>query len=375
MPSSTSSSSVYYREIPEQPWPKLVLIAVIILIVGIALWESLARKMYHVPGTYQGLGFMWAEQRRKLDEPDHDVRVILSGSSRLLWAADLDILEEGLGTRPIQLALPGTSPALIVENIVNNTDFDGLIIVGVTPFLFNRLNGGFMGRVSLDRYHNASPSQISGDKIHRFLSDYFGFLDDAFDLFSLIERYNTFEDRAGAEDLKSGLWKLGNMYDDIQTDMWEPIEQRGSFDNQQILNFWTPGLNRPAETPEKMAELAEKTLDFYAPLVTKLQGRGGDMVFIRMPSEGRYLEHDTKTNHRELLWNPVSKGLGATAFNTFDYPELSTELDIPEWSHLSRDSQDKWSRDVVSIMVEEYKAYTGNSLFDLINKENNNGGE
>jgi hypothetical protein len=366
MPSSTSNSNVYYRDIPDRPWNKIVWFALVLLILGIASWEMLARKMHHTPGTYQGLGYMWTEERQKLDQANHDVRVVLAGSSRILWAADLDILEQGLGSRPIQMALPGTSPALIVEDIVNNTDYDGLIIVGATPFLFNRLDGGFMGGVVMDLYENMSPSKWSGDQLHRFLSDYFAFLDNAFDLFGLLERYTNFEDRPDAKDLKSGDWKLGNMYDDIQTDMWAPVEQEGSFDNQQILNFWNPGLDKEPKTAEEMAELAEKTLEFFAPLVAKLQARGGDMIFIRMPSRGRYLERDIETNHRQLLWEPMAKGFGATAFNTFDYPELSTELEIPEWSHLSRKSQDDWSRDVVPIMAEQYQAYRGVSLFDLI---------
>ena len=220
-----------------------------------------------------------------------------------------------------------------------------------------------------------SPSQWTGHQIHRVLSDYFGFLDNAFDLFSLIQRYNQFEDREGAEDLKSGLWKLGNMYDDIQTDMWEPIEQVGSFDHQQILNFWTPGIDRPAQTEEEMEQSAQETIEFFKPLINKLRERGGDMIFIRMPSDGRYLEKDIKTNHRENMWNPMVAGFGAPAFNTFDYPELSTELDIPEWSHLSRDSQDRWSRDVIPIMIEEYQSYRGESLLDLIANNHNSGVE
>ena len=60
-------------------------------------------------------------------------------------AADLDILEQGLSTRPLQLAIAGTGPALFLQDIVENTDFDGLVLIGVTPFLFNRLDEGFFG--------------------------------------------------------------------------------------------------------------------------------------------------------------------------------------------------------------------------------------
>lgn len=372
MPSFTSSSNVYYRDIPDRAWHKFIAIAVVLMVVGIGFWEMLARSMYHVPGTYQGLGFMWADERRKLDG-DSDVRVVLTGSSRMLWAADLDILEEKLGTRPIQLSLPGTGPALIVEDIIENTDFNGLILVGATPRLFNSLGKGFSGGLAFERYHSQSPSQWSGNKLHRFLSDYFGFLDDAFDLFSLIERYSNFEDRPDAEDLKSGLWKLGNFYDDYQADMWEPVETPGSFDNTQITNFWTPGLNRPAMSEEDTAERVQKTIEFFVPLIKKLQDRGGDIVFIRMPSDGRYLERDIESNHKEKMWQPMAEGFGATAINTHDYPHLSTDLEIPEWSHLSRKSQDDWSRDIVPLLDEQFKAYRGKSIFDVINPDKNAG--
>lgn len=371
MPSSTSNSDIDYRSVPEQPWSKLVLIALVLLIIAMGFWESLARKMYHAPGSYDGLGHIWADQRRKLDAPDNDVRIILSGSSRILWAADLDILQQGFGTRPLQLALPGTSPALIVEDVVNNTDFDGLIIVGVTPFLFNWIDEGFAGGLAFDRYHNLTPSQWSGNQLHRILSDYLGFLDEAFDLFSLLERYTNFADRDGVDDLKMGDWKLGNTYEDGQTDMWEPVEEVGSFDNQQILNFWTPGLQRKHQTPEEMAKTAEDTITFFEPLVSKLRERGGDMIFIRMPSRGAYLDRDIETNHRELMWEPMVEGFGAPSLNTFDYPFLSTELEIPEWSHLSRKSQDDWSRDVVPVIEEVYEAFREAPLSSVIAPANN----
>jgi len=366
MPLSTSNSNVYYRDIPDKSWHSIIAIAMVLIVIGLGFWEALARSMYHVPGTYQGLGYIWADERRKLDG-ESDVRVVLAGSSRMLWAADLDILEDKLGTRPIQLSLPGTSPALIVQDIANNTEFNGLILVGATPRLFNSTGKGFTGGLAFDRYHNLSPSQWSGNKLHRFLSDYIGFLDDAFDLFSLLERYTSFPDRPGAEDLKTGLWKLGNFYDDYQTDMWEPVETPGSFDNIQITNFWTPGIERPPQTPEEMAESAQKTIEFYAPLIEKIRARGGDIVFIRMPSDGRYLDVDLETNHRELIWQPMTEGFDATAINSHDYPQLSSELDIPEWSHLSRASQDDWSRDIVPIVEQQYKAYRGQSLYDVIN--------
>lgn len=366
MPSSTSNSDSHIRDIPNQPWAKLVIAAIAVFIVAMAGWEAFARKMQHLPGTqFQGFGKMWTLERRKLDRPNN-IRIVLTGSSRMMWAADLDILEDGFGERPLQLALPGTGPALIVEDIVNNTDFDGLILVGVTSFLFNRLDEGFFGGEAFDNYHNEAPSQWAGTKIHRLLSKHLGFLDEAFALPELLERYSDLPVREGAENLLEKDWKLGDHYEDLQTDMWPPVETPGSFDNQQITNFWTPGLKRPPETPERMAEMSDSAIAFFTPLIDTLRARGGDMVFILMPADGLYLEHDKKTNYFDLTWQPMSDGFNAAAVNSYDYPELSSNLQIPEWSHLSRASQDLWSRDVVPIIKAQYLATRNKPIDDVI---------
>ena len=369
MSSSTSSSDIPYRDIPDRDWRLAWILCLALVMVGVAGWELLARSMQHLPGDFDetvNFAAQWAEERRKLDEPDHQYRVVLLGSSRMLWNADLDILEEELGTRPLQLAIAGTSPALMLEDLVNNTDFDGLVLVGVTTFLFNRLDEGFFGGQALEWYDNPSPSERSSVRLHTFLSAHFGFLDDGFKLFELIDHYSQLPERDGAFDLSSGIWKLGRHTEDRQTDMWAPVEVEGSFDNAQILAFWMQGLSRDPETPERMAEIADSAVEFFAPLVDELRARGGDIVFIRMPSAGKYLEHDLATNYRELTWQPMTEGIDAVWLNTMDYPALSTELELPEWSHLSRQSQDDLSRRIVPVIEARYRETRGQDMRGII---------
>jgi hypothetical protein len=85
-----------------------------------------------------------------------------------------------------------------------------------------------------------------------------------------------------------------------------------------------------------------------------------------MPGGGKYLEHDIATNYRELTWDPMIEGFGAVAINSMDYPELSSELEIPEWSHLSRKSQDDFSRRLVPIVKQRYREVRGRDIDDVI---------
>ncbi|MDF2178868.1 hypothetical protein P2G88_11470 [Aliiglaciecola sp. CAU 1673] len=367
MPSSTSSSDNYYRQVPEKPWGKMLLICLLVTVIGVSGWEWLSRTMQHEAGTYQDHSdAMWAEERRKLDKPDHSIRMVLTGSSRMLWGADLDILEQAFGTRPLQLSLPGTSPAIFVKDIVENTDFDGVIVVGVTPFLFNWIGPGYFGKDALDVYHNQSPSHWVGTRIHRFLSDHLAFLDEAFSLVELVDHYVVVPERAGAKVLNEQGWKLGNAYADRQMDMWAPVEVPGSFDNRQVINFWMPGIRRPIPEDDKLQEMADEAIAFFKPLISTLRARGGEIIFIRMPSSGEYLNKDLKADYRHKVWDKMVDGWQAMAIDSMDYPELSSELDIPEWSHLSRASQDLWSERIATHIKLSFKQYSGHTLEDIL---------
>lgn len=372
MPLSTSNSDdscteIPYREIPEQNWTSIFVITLVSTIISITAWEILARYKDHIPGTYQsGHKEMWAEERRKLDNPNHDYRIVLTGSSRILWASDLDIMEKGFGTRPLQLALPGTSPALFVEDIVDNTDFDGLILVGVTPFLVNKINLGFFGGPAMEYYKNASPADISGYYLHNFLSNYLGFMDSAFSIPELKNHYIELPHREGSIVLNQKGWKLGDVYSDRQTDMWPPIENKNSFDNQQMLNFWLRGGGLEKRfSEEEQHNMNNSLLEFFTPLVLKQREKGGDVLFIRMPSSGDYRKQELRNDYTERFWLPVVQKLDIPFIDCFDYPELSTKLEIPEWSHFSRQSQDIWSKNIVKHIERVYLNVRGEPLTSI----------
>lgn len=376
MHSSTSNSKsteadILYRNVPDLPWTKVTLIATVLTLLAMIGWEMLARSMHHMPGTYQtGYAEMWGQERKKLDMPNNH-RIVLTGSSRMMWASDLDILEQGFGNRPIQLALAGTSPAIFVEDIVNNTEFDGLIVVGVTPFLVNLIGNGYFGGPALAFYQDASPADISGYHLHNFLSDYWGFLDESFSLPELKNQYINLPIREGAKALKLQGWKLGDVLADRQTNMWPPTEDVGSFENQQIKNFWSTTINLAGPIPEETRHGMNSSLtEFLKPLVEKQRAKGGDILFIRFPTSGDFRKEELLNDYTNNFWLPVMTKLDAPYLDSYDYPELSSELEIPEWSHLSRNSQDKWSLNVVAHIKRTYQDFRGVPLDDLIGVDN-----
>ena len=61
---------------------------------------------------------------------------VLIGSSRMLFDVQLPVWEQLAGERPIQLALEGTSPVPVLEDLAADPNFTGRLLVGVAPDLF-----------------------------------------------------------------------------------------------------------------------------------------------------------------------------------------------------------------------------------------------
>ncbi len=111
-----------------------LIIAILLGIVAIATWEFYWRDQGMVPNLDDNKN-LWANQRAKLDE-DHSNTVVFIGSSRILYDIQLDLWQELTDTNPLMLATQGASPIPAFKDIVENTDFSGTLVVGITPPLF-----------------------------------------------------------------------------------------------------------------------------------------------------------------------------------------------------------------------------------------------
>ncbi len=110
------------------------LIAISLSVIGLASWEYYWRSQGYYPDIDDN-NDLWAEQRAKVDKASKD-DVVLLGSSRVLFDIQLDEWEKETSIRPIQLATAGSSPLPAFRDIVENTNFTGNLIIGVTPGLF-----------------------------------------------------------------------------------------------------------------------------------------------------------------------------------------------------------------------------------------------
>ena len=85
--------------------------------------------------------------------------------------------------------------------------------------------------------------------------------------------------------------------------------------------------------------------------IGRIRARGGDVAFVRFPSSGGFLAAERRDFPRERYWDRLARELDAVAIYYEDYPALS-RFDTPEWSHLSREDAERFTRALVPILMD-----------------------
>jgi hypothetical protein len=337
MHSSTSNSDFeFQRPIPKLPWRGLLIAALVATTLAVAVWEVRARSLGYAPGVNDTTD-LWAD-RREAVKPDS---VVIVGDSRPLFDLDLDELEKGFGTRPVQLALAGSCPYPILEELLNDERFHGTVICGVVPGMFFAPGGPLLknSNDALARYRGRTMAQRSGHHLGMFLEERFAFMrQEDLVLPKLLQKVRV-PDRPNSY-LPPALPPYFSTIDrERRTRMADACTVPGPL-QERVKNGWIPLFTPPPfpeYTPKEVLEGLARTVDERfgktAALVQKFQKRGGKIVFVRFPHSAKLKELEDAATPRSGAWSRLMSETGAPNIYYSDHPELVFEC--PEWSHLS----------------------------------------
>ncbi|MDB6115603.1 MAG: hypothetical protein JWQ62_2548 [Lacunisphaera sp.] len=334
-----SSISSFERAIPARPWRRLAWVAASLTLVMVVAWEVRVRAWGYRP-TLNDTSDLWADWRERV-QPDS---IVIIGDSRALFDMDLDALEQGLGKRPVQLALVGSCAYPILENLANDESFHGTVISSIIPLMWlapppsppyqNSLT-------ALKRYHARTVAQRAGHHLGMFLEERIAFLkDDDLKLEELLKQVNLPE-RASFHAPPKFPPYFSTTARDRRTRMTESAAQPGPL-QERVKSGWLP-LFTPPPPPsyvpadafaKGMGAAIEQRFKDTATAVKKIQARGGKVVFVRFPVSGGLKPHEDKLTPRQGPWDRIIRESGAPGIYFTDYPELAT-FECPEWSHLS----------------------------------------
>ena len=327
-------------------------IAIILIIAAIGFWELYLRSQGYTPNIEDDKA-LWAVQRGKVQNASSN-DVVLFGSSRVLFDFQLDAWEKETGIRPIQLATAGASPLPGFRDLVENTQFNGTVIVGVTPGLFFSTT-----------YPMASPwSRIQSrvtyfydrtyaQRINNFLSiplqSSLAFLraddeewSDDLNLKALISRIKI-------GNRTNNQLPPFNRFSDITLDRNVTMSDKTAKDTafaNTIKKVWV-FFGSTAPPPDKASTMA-----FFKEDVKKFTERGGNLILVRCPSTGGVRAGENMVLPRAEFWDKLVTETNLKSYHFEDYEQLNN-LNCPEWSHLSAEDAVVFTTELAKIMKND----------------------
>jgi hypothetical protein len=331
-------------------------IAAVLGIAAISAWELYWRGKGYYPDLNDNKE-LWAVQRAKAEKADKDIPIFV-GSSRILFGIQLDAWEHLTGTRPIQLAGVGSSPLPIFHDMVEHTSFSGTIFVDITPGLFfsttyPKAQPWAWPQARVDYDHKRTYAQKINHYLSLPLQKNLALMsagenanDDDIDLKSLLRRIKIGN---RTQNAMPPFHSFADIAEDRNVRMRERMVTDTAYANS-VKKVWLFYGKTASELPPPDKE---GTINFFLNDLKKFQARGGRVILIRFPSDGGVLMGEDMGLPRKDYWDVLVERSGLQAYYFKDYPTLSEGYQLPEWSHLSPASADKFTKELVKILQKD----------------------
>ena len=139
MPSSTSSSRPKGRQpswadqrVPTDHWLKSLALTSLIFFLGLSAFEIYGRSLGFQPSLRDNAA-LWSMNRDKA--VGHVLAIV--GSSRAQLGLDIDSLKrESVHKDVVQLSINGSSSLLVLEDLANDPNFTGSVMMEINPIYF-----------------------------------------------------------------------------------------------------------------------------------------------------------------------------------------------------------------------------------------------
>ena len=335
------------RPVPATAGRTAVLVMLALVVLATAGWEAWARSRGLDPGYYHDGNALWARERHKASRTDRPLVII--GSSRVFFDVDLDTWEEVDGKRPIMLAIEGTDPQPFLHHLANDPDFNGTVLVGITPPIF--FTGYAERQGTLAYYENETPSEWLSQRLGMFIEPLFAFQGAGrrdlalFKFLSLIELPN----RPGIPPPHLTIHDIADSDADRNTRLWHRVWEDPVINAGTTMRWRNLLESAPKPPPDAPPFDVPAFLAGVKPAVEKIRARGGDVVFVRCPSEGFFAAVEAAAFPKAVFWDQISPNLDVGTVHFADNPGLQG-FRVPEWSHLHADDRAPFTRALVPLV-------------------------
>jgi hypothetical protein len=328
-------------------------ILAVVLIAGFFVAIELYWRGRGFTTTHNDDKYLWALKRPSACKAKENATVFIGGS-RIKFDLDIPTWKKLTGDEAVQLAIVGTPARPVLNDLANDPNFRGKLIIDVTEpqfFSLDSMRREEWGRDALDAYHNSTPAQMASAWINYGLESRLVFLEEGkFSTSSLLKDI-PLPNRPGVRVFPNFPKEFGMTTDERQTFMTK------KFLEDTVLQHIQQGIWRGLVLANiDKGVLAGKDLDTFLAHIKKatdkIKARGGSVIFVRPPSSGPFLEAEKKYYPRDKYWDVLLKYTDTPGVHFADYPSIAN-FDCPEWSHLSSEDAITYTETLVTALQQK----------------------
>jgi hypothetical protein len=281
-----------------------------------------------------------------------DKATVFIGSSRNKYDLDIPTWESMTGDHAVQLAIEGNSPLPVLDDLANDKNFKGKLIVDVTEILFFTTAPANTEepKKRIAYFKKLTPAQKFSFKVNHVLESQLVFLDkENFSLNTLLAK-TKIPDRKGVFSFPDFPMDFGRVSFSRQDKMTDRFLADTSLQNQ-VKRIWDFFRSINKEPPASGARL-DSFLNTVKTDVDKIKARGGQILFLRTPSSGPFLAGEKMGYPRQKYWERILAVTGCPGIHFEDYPPIA-HFECPEFSHLRPSDAVIFTKNIVEILQKE----------------------
>ena len=327
---------------------KAALLAIAITLVVMTWWEVYLRSRKY-PISFDENNALFANNRAMVYEPKNSATVFI-GSSRIKFDLDIKTWESITGNHAIQLANTGSDPKPYLNDLANDNNFTGKLVIDVTEGLF--FDPGPPDREAIEKiayYHKITPTQRFSFQVNRVLESSFVFLEEHNFSFNALLDKSGFPKRPTVFSFP--IFPVGftcNTFD--RQCFMTPEFVKDTAQQNQMKAVWAFFGSLPGPPPAS-GKLLDSIFNIVKINIDKIKKRGGDVIFVRTPSSGPVLEEEHKYFPRKIYWDQLLKSTGCKGIYFSDFPAISN-FSCPESSHLSPADAIVYTKNLIKYLEE-----------------------
>jgi len=305
------------REVPGGRWGTVWIATLAVVIAGLVGLEMFVRARGFVPSVKDD-EYSWSLERARASDGSPRTVAIL-GASRIMLAFSPDAFHAALpGYRFVMLAIQGSQPVASLRDLAFDPEFRGVAVVDVSENGFDISNWTTQEH-AVATYHRGwrSIGQLAERRLETAVQSRIAFLANE----GLRTMHSVFLAGRWPKPFYTTTFADRTQY--ARYELTNAEQKRAA----QVARLET-GIEQADPVPWMQAALAQ---ELYVALI---QGRGGKVVYVRMPTCDERWHADSVRYPKELFWDRLAAVSRAVMIHFRDVPALAG-FQCPDTSHIA----------------------------------------